>query len=226
MPLKIITAPACPDVWALSLPSARTIAAALSAIGLTVLLVVTLPDAAAQQITDLPASSSVIADTVLSNSVGNAGLNLAAGEGNAQSNATAVGVSAAGLGSADLMSDQQVAPLSAGVHGSDSVAIRGDAFRGSRGVLSVNQSSGSGNVQSNRVAVAAGVLSEISLDQMVQVSATVAPSGPGTPARVRRAEIAESAFNGSRGVVQVSQAAGVGNRTANVFALSVSSAMP
>ncbi|MEB0136953.1 hypothetical protein QN362_16580 [Actimicrobium sp. CCC2.4] len=177
----------------------------------------------------LPSSLSVISDTALSNATGHVGFNSSAGQGNAQSNATALGFGGSGvISGADLVSDHQGAVAVNGVRGNEDVVIRGDAFRAARGVISVNQSSGSGNAQTNMVLLGISGISEIAIDQLVQVSAVAPADSAGPEARpaVRRAEIADSAFAGSRGIVQVNQSAGLGNRTANVFALNVSSVVP
>lgn len=194
-------------------------------------LVVLSPHAAAQQVSSglLPSSLSVISDTALSNATGHVGFNSSAGQGNAQSNATALGFGSGGvIGGADLISEHQVAVATNGVRGNEDVVIRGDAFRAARGVVSVNQSSGSGNAQTNLVLIGIGGMSEISIDQLVQVSAPAAADSaePAAGPAVRRTEISDSAFAGSRGIVQVNQSAGLGNRTANVFALNVSSVVP
>jgi hypothetical protein len=176
----------------------------------------------------MPASLNVISDTALSNATGHVSFNASAGQGNAQSNAAALGFgSGSVIGVAGLASEYQGAVIANGVRRNEDVAIRGDAFRAVRGVLSVNQSSGSGNAQANLVLLGIGGVVEITLDQLVQVSTpTVADSEPGARQTARRAEIADSAFIGARGIVQVNQSAGLGNRTANVFALNISFAVP
>lgn len=101
-----------------------------------------------------------------------------------------------------------------------------NAFRNASGIIAINQSSGNGNTQANLVAIAAGSMAEVSIDQLEHVSASQGMSANSSESTENPgnqiARIADSAFSGARGIVQVNQLAGSGNRSANVFALSVS----
>lgn len=106
--------------------------------------------------------------------------------------------------------------------------IGGSAFSNSTGVIAVNQASGIGNAQSNQVSFASGGIAEISGGLLSGVTSSSPGAAEiaqpaGKPAR-KIAEIADSAFQGTRGIVQVNQIAGSGNVTANAFSLGVSAA--
>lgn len=173
------------------------------------------------------ASHNEIGNDVLSGARGNMAINSSAGSGNAQSNMAVIAVGA-NQATADIRSRQQAA-------GSESAeqtqrAVIGErAFRGGTGIVAVNQSSGNGNAQANLVAVAAGRYAEVSIEHLGTVSAapvatTRASAAEGGPRREQRAVVADSAFAGATGIVQLNQLAGSGNNTVNAFALSVGSA--
>ena len=202
-----------------------------------VTILLPLQSALAQQTIDASAvastasqSHSLISDTALSNTTGRVAANVTAGDGNAQSNAAAIGFSTNGASSsANLSNQQQSTILPAGVRGSEDAAIQSEAFRSVRGLVSVNQSSGSANTQANLAVLGVGRVAEVGVDQLLQVSAPApgdSTAAPTQPAHAQKSTIADTAFVGSSGVVQVSQAAGMGNRTANIFALGVSTASP
>lgn len=103
-------------------------------------------------------------------------------------------------------------------------SIKGDAFSNGRGVLGVNQSSGSGTQQINAFRVSTNAHPE-SLDDSILAQQSVvlsrdsgaAESGSGG----RVVDTDNRAFAGSSGVVQLNQSAGVGNRMANTVSIRV-----
>jgi hypothetical protein len=112
------------------------------------------------------------------------------------------------------------------MQGNQLAVIGADVSRNTTGMIAVNQSSGHGNAQANLAGVAIGKVAEISIDQLGQVNAPSPTQEGSTPAagpsRQLKAFIADSAFVGAHGVVQVNQLAGSGNGAANVFALGIS----
>jgi hypothetical protein len=205
----------------------HTFPVTLATATLTALL--TMPGITHAQMIGAPVSQNVISDTALSNTTGNISVNTTAGSGNAQTSMTAIGISDM-LATGTLVSQQQLAPGRYVSSGQDYAAILDQAFTSARGVVKVNQSSGNNNAQANLVGIAAGTLSEVSLVQLSQVDASQQmPNGSSNNvnnARRQVAEIADSAFVGARGVVQVNQVAGSGNSTANLFALAMSAGTP
>ncbi len=170
-------------------------------------------------------AQSQIEDLALSNARGVIGVNLSAGDSNAQINARALAASAGlGIASASTHTQQQVR-LASQVPDSAISQIEGQAFSNSRGLISVNHVSGSGNAQVNALAIsvaAAGLaVSENELSMTVSgQSPTQNDSTVGT--QHREATIDAKAFSDTKGVVQINQLAGSGNATSNSFGLSVS----
>lgn len=180
-----------------------------------------LNDAAAQA-QDAAASTNLISAATLSGSTGRIAVNAAAGNGSTQANIAAVSVGGAST-SAAIGSEQQVSAAYPITLTSARSEIGADAFRGASGLISVNQSSGNANTQANLAAIAVGQMPEVSIEQLGHVRAapaSQAASNAGASPR-QNAVIADSAFAGARGIVQVNQLAGSGNSTANVFALSI-----
>jgi len=173
---------------------------------------------------DVAASTNLISATALSGSTGRIAVNTAAGNGSTQANIAAVSVGGVSASSA-IGSEQRALVLYPVTRTGARSEIGADAFRGASGLISVNQSSGNGNTQANLAAIAAGQIPEISIEQLAHVGAAppatqqAAGEAGGMPGK--NAVIADSAFAGARGIVQINQLAGSGNSTANVFALSI-----
>jgi len=163
------------------------------------------------------AAHATIGDAALAGASGRIALNQSAGAGNAQANLAAI---ASGPAAAAGLDNRQQAVRRA-ASGAATAEIDGAAFSGARGVIAVNQASGNGNVQANLVALAAGRFAEVSVDQLGSVRAASDTQGAASPDPTpeRKAAIADSAFAGAAGIVQVNQAAGAGNNTANLFSL-------
>ena len=101
--------------------------------------------------------------------------------------------------------------------------IQGNAFSNGNGALSVNQSAGAQNQMINavRISVSAGPQS---IDDSVMSQQNVAlatDSGLTSTTGSRQVVTSDQAFTGSRGVVQVNQSAGVGNRVANTLGITI-----
>ncbi|EJF73048.1 hypothetical protein A462_05375 [Pseudomonas sp. Ag1] len=103
------------------------------------------------------------------------------------------------------------------------VAIQGNSFSNGSGVLGVNQSAGASNQMINavRISVNAGPQS-IDDSVMSQQNVALSPnSGFTSTTGSRQVVTSDQAFTGSRGVVQVNQSAGVGNRMANALNVQI-----
>ncbi|MCV6612633.1 MAG: hypothetical protein OIF55_17890 [Amphritea sp.] len=195
--------------------------------GLLLLLVASQVAAESPQLTGQVGYSTqaVISDFALEGSRGVIGVNVVAGDSNAQLNARALAVSV-GQGvsaTAQIKASQRVGLPNGGPDSATSL-IGGNAFSNASGLISVNHASGAGNAQINDIAIGIAVggvaLTESELDLTVTgqpVSASLANG-----AQHRQVSISDSAFTGSSGVVQINQLAGSGNATSNSFGLSVS----
>jgi len=164
-------------------------------------------------------SRSAIDGDVLANARGRLAINVSAGFANAQSNSAALAASSGSAKAAvtanvrvDAVSETQV---------DSSAIIAGSAFAGAAGMLSVNQASGGANAQANVIAIGLGADADVIAESVLSSTASGVAPASAARASVREAAISDSAFRGARGLVQVNQSAGSGNRTANHFALQV-----
>jgi hypothetical protein len=188
-------------------------------------LLPSLPAAMADDaLTGLPhaINSSMIDGHALSGSRGRNVVNMAAGDANAQQNAAAIALSPNGNASIGLFTQQNLHQNSSTSPGMSVSGIGGNAFTNTMGALSINQTSGTGNAQVNGMAIGIGLDVDVMSENMLSNMST----GAGLAARepddgTRSATIADSAFTGSRGLVQVNQSAGSGNSTANNFVLQI-----
>ncbi|MFA5678824.1 MAG: adhesin [Pseudomonas sp.] len=148
-------------------------------------------------------------------------LNQAAGELQQQVNARAI----APNGTPTITVEQQLDAIPDGHGAADFRAgIHGNAFSGGQGVLGVNQGAGVANQQINSFRLGVGSRPE-SLDDtgLAQSVARSSYQSAGEPreAGERRVDIDDQAFTDSRGVVQLNQAAGVGNRMVNNLGIRI-----
>jgi len=163
---------------------------------------------------------------------GRVAVNQAAGSGNAQANLAVLAISTGGQGQAALQVRQHPAPGAR--DRAASTQLQGHAFAGSQGLLSINQVAGSGNAQANLFVVGQRSVSTpiplpiAGLDDTALAAVAAAP-GPGdhaTPIPPRDARIADDAFRGSQGVIQLNQTAGVGNLSTNAIVLQLPGGTP
>ena len=154
-------------------------------------------------------------------SQGNFMLNQAAGDAQQQTNARAIaiGKQASAQTSVIQSNDQTTHPAEMNA----SASIAGSSFAGSQGVVGVNQGAGSGNQQINALRIASGLPQ--GLDDSVLAQESVRPaslSGATEPQSGGRVvSVDDAAFGNSRGVVQLNQSAGVGNRSINSLGIRV-----
>lgn len=180
--------------------------------------------AAQDPVTDLPnyVTRSVIDGDALSHVRGRFAVNMAAGDSNAQANAAAIALDAAGGSVIGLVDGIQVTSPRQGNLPDLAVAIiGGNAFANSSGLISVNQTSGVGNAQANAAAFAMGFEEVLAESVLSATTSNAAQIGAGASQSHQAASINDAAFDGAQGLVQVNQSAGSGNSTANNFALQV-----
>ena len=103
-------------------------------------------------------------------------------------------------------------------------AIQGSSFTNGNGVLGINQSAGANNQSVNAVRISINPGPQ-SIDDSVllqQNTTTLATDSGLTPTTGSRLVVtSDQAFTGSRGVIQVNQSAGVGNRVANTLGITI-----
>lgn len=181
----------------------------------------------------LLACSSAMADsagpvtdtsTIVNSGAGYTGglnLNQAAGDQQQQTNvrAIAIGTEAKAV---TRVTQKLDTPADRSVNASSTIG--GNSFSNGNGVLGVNQSSGANNQMVNAMRISISAKPQ-SIDDSVlsQQNVTLVPSSGATDAQQgsRQVVTSDQAFTGSRGVIQVNQSAGVGNRMANTLSIRV-----
>ena len=171
----------------------------------------------------LPALAEREDTALIRNSVmgysGNAMVNQAAGTEHQQANVRVIATTGASSARVLQRQDALIAPDRLDAR----ARIQGAAFSNGSGVLGVNQGSGVGNQQINALRMVVEAfpesLDDSSLAQHAAPSSSISAAMPDNGDRL--VEIDDRAFSGSRGVVQLNQSAGVGNRTANHLVIRV-----
>jgi hypothetical protein len=101
-------------------------------------------------------------------------------------------------------------------------SIEANAFSNTSGAVLVNQSAGAGNLQRNSTQIGTAALGVETVSDG-ELSATAPKNGSLGQSNaihgVREASISSDAFRNANGIVQINQAAGAGNATANSFVL-------
>lgn len=169
-------------------------------------------------------NNSALDSSALSRVTGISTTNMAAGEGNLQSNSGAISIGDVATTANALQQRSRIDDSL--VDRQDSVSIEDRAYRHSEGWMSINQAAGLGNVQSNAFEVALGIsasnLSDSSLQQvMADQQGLNGTEGDDSGKASRRIEVDETTFEGTRGVIQVNQSAGTGNATRNSFRMNM-----
>ena len=103
-------------------------------------------------------------------------------------------------------------------------AIQGNSFSSGNGVLGINQAAGANNQSINavRISLNPGPQSIDDSVLLLQNTTTLATdSGLTATTGSRQVVTSDQAFTGSRGVTQVNQSAGVGNRVANTLGITI-----
>ncbi|EJL05669.1 hypothetical protein PflQ2_2484 [Pseudomonas fluorescens Q2-87] len=152
---------------------------------------------------------------------GNFNVNQAAGDQTQQTNTRAIAIGTQAQAATQV---QQRLDTPANPAMNATARIGGNSFSNGNGVLGVNQSAGANNQMANvmRVGISAqpqsiddSALSQQNVALLPNSGATGAPTGG------RQVVTSDQAFTGSRGVIQVNQSAGVGNRMANTLSIRV-----
>lgn len=145
-------------------------------------------------------------------------LNQAAGNQQQQINSRAIAV---GGQASDSLTQKLDGKLDVSLNAR--ATIEGTSFSHGNGVLGVNQSAGANNQMINavRISLNPGPLSIDDSALSQQNVALSADSGSTSTTGSRQVVTHDQAFTGSRGVVQVNQSAGVGNRMANTLGITI-----
>ncbi|MEB0046757.1 MULTISPECIES: adhesin [unclassified Pseudomonas] len=152
---------------------------------------------------------------------GNFSLNQAAGDQSQQANVRAI---ATGTNASATTSVIQKINTAANPSVNATATIGGTSFINGNGALGVNQSAGANNQMANAMRISVGAAPQSVDDSALsQQNVALSPSSGATDASKgsRQVAISDQAFTGSRGVIQVNQSAGVGNRMANTLSIRV-----
>jgi len=173
-------------------------------------------------------SQTLIDGNALNGANGVVSINVASGDMNLQANGTSLAINldaqrGRGISSAGVTVLQRVKPLAYAPPDSALAAIEGSAFQNASGLISVNQASGVANRQANEVAIMLGIAGEaVSEDVLSETFSDATREGVElNPSGVRQVSIADTSFQGARGVAQVTQSAGSWNTTTNSFVLNI-----
>ncbi|WP_460928360.1 adhesin [Pseudomonas sp. MC6] len=152
---------------------------------------------------------------------GNFNVNQAAGDQMQQTNVKAVAIGTESHATTSVMQKIDT-PASRSMDAS--ATIGGTSFSNGNGILGVNQGAGANNQMANvtRVSISAAPQS-VDDSALSQQNVALLPSSgaTGTSPGSRHVTTSDQAFTGSRGVIQVNQSAGVGNRMANTLSIRV-----
>ncbi|MBK3465603.1 adhesin [Pseudomonas sp. MF6776] len=152
---------------------------------------------------------------------GNFNVNQAAGDQMQQSNTKAIAIGTESQATTRVI--QRIdTPADRSMNASANIG--GNSFSNGNGILGVNQGAGANNQMANvtRVSISAAPQS-IDDSALSQQNVALLPSSgaTGTSIGSRQVTTSDQAFTGSRGVIQVNQSAGVGNRMANTLSIRV-----
>jgi hypothetical protein len=152
---------------------------------------------------------------------GNFNVNEAAGDQQQQTNVRAIAIGTE-AGATTSITQKITTPANPSMNAT--ATIGGTSFSNGNGVLGVNQGAGANNQMANamRISISAGpqAVDDSALSQQ-NVALLPGSGATGTSTGSRQVVTSDQAFTGSRGVIQVNQSAGVGNRMANTLSIRV-----
>lgn len=157
-----------------------------------------------------------------SNSINNVsgviGINIASGDNNIQTNtrSIAIGKNAQSITKSELSTQ----PLD--INSSSTVSMAAYTLHNAHGIISINQVSGSGNIQVNDMTIALGentqLISDISLD--IRPATTRSPNDADSENN-NKIHLDKNSLKGASGTIQVNQIAGNGNIAVNRVSMPI-----
>jgi hypothetical protein len=152
---------------------------------------------------------------------GNFSVNQASGDQQQQTNVRAIAIGTE-AGATTSVIQHLNTPASPSMNAT--ATIGGTSFSNGNGVLGVNQGAGANNQMANAMRISISAAPQAVDDSALsQQNVALLPSSgaTGTQTGSRQVVTSDQAFTGSRGVIQVNQSAGVGNRMANTLSIRV-----
>lgn len=169
----------------------------------------------------VPVINNAVIDSSGQGYVGNMAINQASGDQQQQANARAI--ASGGQANATTHITQTSKAVVDPVMNARS-SIQGNAFSNGSGALGINQTAGANNQQANamRLTTSAQPLSvdDSALSQQ-NVALAKSSDSAGSTLGNRQVNTDDQAFTGSRGLIQLNQSAGVGNRMGNTLSVRV-----
>ncbi len=150
-------------------------------------------------------------------------VNINAGDFNLQSNSTVISYNPNGLSLAENVTIQNIPNTSINIPMFSAAYIGDNAFSGISGIIAINQASGLANSQANQIAIGFGVQGATVTDNLLAYTVSQSAGNQADTNSDQWVGVSNTAFEQTSGVVQLNQAAGVDNSTANNFALRVES---
>ncbi|MFV3415740.1 adhesin [Pseudomonas nitroreducens] len=160
-------------------------------------------------------------DSAVRNYRGVASVNQAAGDAQQQANGRAIAIGSNAQATTEF---RQVVNAKVDLGQAASASIAGNAFSNGNGALGVNQAAGTANQQVNAMRISVSAVPQSVDDSVLSQQNVALPVNSGSTDSTtgnRQVVTSDQAFAGSRGVVQMSQSAGVGNRIANTLSIRV-----
>ncbi len=157
-------------------------------------------------------NQTLIEANAVSHFQGLIGINMAAGDNHAQVNIHLIGVGDLLQPGLIFQSTRTWDDLS----GETMDYIGEYAFQSATGIVSVNQAAGAGSAEANLVRIGYGTDLPLDVAVLQQVVGSASQEWKGEGGEIIRTDIiSDRAFDGSRGIVQVNQSAGVANAVSN-----------
>ncbi len=174
-------------------------------------------------------TSTRLEGNALSGASGVIAVNLAAGDGNQQSNAQAIAMGR--QAQVDVVQLQHITAFRASAPDAMAALIGGNALSGATGLIAINQASGVGNRETNRITMQVGGvmpqgIEEADSEALAALDTQSGGAAGGRPAASpsispRSASVSGTALRGAEGVVQLNQIAGMGNTAGNRLLITV-----
>ncbi|WAH55023.1 adhesin [Pseudomonas silvicola] len=170
---------------------------------------------------NVPVVNTAVMDSTGQGYVGNLNINQASGDLQQQANARAI------ASGGQVSATTQIRQVSSAVGNpamNARASIQGNSFTNGSGALGINQSAGATNQQANAMRLTTST-QPLSIDDSALSQQNVAlakgSDSAGSPLGNRQVNTDDQAFTGSRGLIQLNQSAGVGNRMGNTLSVRV-----
>lgn len=162
--------------------------------------------------------NSLIESGALNNITGAVGINMAAGDNNIQANVKSIAVGK----SAQAITSNQMQTSAYHNQTLSSVSIEANTLHNAKGLISINQVAGSGNVQLNDIAIAFGENATVMSDALLMTSSPINNNPVDEPNLANnKVHLDKNSMSNASGIIQVNQIAGHGNTVMNRVSMPI-----